>query len=201
MKISSKREGDEADIDSYNAIVPLQNEDASKDAEFNSSEGGSELAGPDPVSQQTILRSAETGSNPQQNQSFQAGTKSTFNDGGSVNSQGKTNFVSANSSSSSQTQQITGSQPKSNSNSGPSSSHETQLVNQGIANNNQKLEDNTSTLGGSTRNKHTEPSTPNLEVNKTSMKNPNALNFSDTSKGKTGNSNFSQPQSETIGTK
>ena len=64
MKISSKREGDEADIDSYNAIVPLQNEDASKDAEFNSSEGGSELAGPDPVSQQTILRSAETGSNP-----------------------------------------------------------------------------------------------------------------------------------------
>merc|ERR1712223_1454346 len=101
-------------------------------------------------------------------------------------------FVSANRSSSSQTQRSTGSQPKSNSSSGPSSSHETQLVNQGIANNNQKLEDNTSTLGGSTRSKHTEPSTPNLEVNKTSMKNPNALNFSDTSKGKTGNSNFSQ---------
>ena len=71
MKISSKREGDEADVDNYNVSVSLQNEDASKDVEFNSSEGASDSV---PTSQQSISRSSETGSNQQQNQTFQVGT-------------------------------------------------------------------------------------------------------------------------------
>ena len=79
MKISSKRDGDEADVDGYNVSVSQQNEEASKDAEFNISEGGNESV---PTSQQTISRSSEAGSNQQQNQ---VGTSPTFYNCGSVN--------------------------------------------------------------------------------------------------------------------
>ena len=102
----------------------------------------------------------------------------------------------------SQTQQIAGSQPKSNSSRGPSSSHETQSPIQVTASNNQKLEVNLNASGGSTSKQHLEPSSSNLETNKTSVGTTNAPNSSNASKGKLNNSSFShQLPSETAATK
>ena len=195
MKISSKRDGDEADVDSYNVSVSQQNEEASKDAEFNSSEGGNESV---PTSQQTISRSSEAGSNQQQNQ---VGTNPTFYNCGTSN-QIKPNVTTINNFFLSQTQQIAGSQPKSNSSRGPSSSHETQSPIQVTASNNQKVEVNLNASGGSTTKQHLEPSSSNLETNKTSVGTTNAPNSSNASKGKLNNSTFShQLPSETAATK
>lgn len=199
MKISSKREGEEAEGDGYNASVSFQNDEVSKDIEQHSVEGSNESI---PISQQTTQRSSEAGSNQQQNIPYQGGTKPTLNDGGSGNQEGKQNYATANSLLSAQTQVATGSQPKSNSSCGPSSSHDTQSVNQSAANHNQKLEDNLSASGGSTSKQHLETTVSNSEVNKTSMCTPNIPVSSTTSKGKISNSTFShQTPLETSGIK
>ena len=102
----------------------------------------------------------------------------------------------------SQTQQIAGSQPKSNSSRGPSSSHETQSPIQVTASNNQKLEVNLNASGGSTSKQHLEPYSSNLEATKTSVGTTNAPNSSNASKGKLNSSTLShQLPSETAATK
>ena len=197
MKISSKREGEESEVDGYNASVSFQSDELSKDVELHSCEGSNESA---QISQQTTQKSSELGSNQQQNQPYQIGTKPTINDDGSGNKEGKPTYTTTNSSLSAQTQVITGSQPKSNSSCGPSSSHDSQSVNQGAVNHNQKLEDNLSASGGSTSKQHLETTISNSEVNKTSVCTPNVP--VSTSKGKSNSSTIPhQTPSETAGTK
>ena len=198
MKISSKREGEELDSDGYCTSVTLQNDESSRDAEFQASVGSNESA---PNPQPHIQRSSEAGSGQQQNQSHQFATKpsNSSNDSGTMNQQAKSASSSASNPLTAVTQVATGSQPKSSSGGSPMSSHDTQSSNQGTATLSLKPAATLNTSGGATGKQHLESATCAVEASSTSLSTSNVVHVSpNASKTKTSSGNsVQQSPSET----
>lgn len=196
IKISSKREGEELDADGYNTPITLQNDELSKDVEFQPSAGSNESV---PASHSHTQRSSEVGSGQQQNQSQQVGTKASSNDTGTPNQQAKPTLSSASNPLSAPTQVASGSQPKSSSGCSPTSSHDTQSSHQGTATLSPKPAVNLNASGGETSKQHLESATGTVEVSSKSLGTSNVVHVSaNASKTKTSASNaVQQPPSET----
>ena len=199
MKISSKREGEELDSDGYCTSVTLQNDESSKDADFQASVGSNESAS---NLQSHIQRSSEVGSGQQQNQSHQfAATKpsNASNDSKTMSQQAKSVSSSSSNPSSASTQVATGSQPKGSSGGSPMSSHDTQSSNQGTATLSPKPAATLNTSGGATGKQHLETATCAVEASSTSLSTSNVVHAShNASKTKTSSGNsVQQSPSET----